>query len=123
MEAPVTFREDGIERLIVEHRNEVNPVYPISWDEPSFRLDSRFTSPTGGVAVYHRSAVDVGDWTFAADLRLDYETTTLDYNSWCRSAYTIWDLSGAGEPVVFDRVGLVIDNPGTLGTKFYPAAA
>lgn len=118
MEAPVTFREDGIERLIVEHRNEVNPVYPISWDEPSFRLDSRFTSPTGGVAVYHRSAVDVGDWTFAADLRLDYETTTLDYNSWCRSAYTIWDLSGAGEPVVFDRVGLVIDNPGTLSKSF-----
>lgn len=118
LEAPVTFREDGIERLIVEHRNEVNPVYPISWDESSFRLDSRFTSPTGGVAVYHRSAVDLGDWTFAADLRLDYETTTLDYNSWCRSAYTIWDLTDAEKPEVFDHVGLVIDNPGSLSKSF-----
>lgn len=47
MEAPVTFKDYGITRLIELHRNQANPYFPIRWDERQFPLDSRFTLPSG----------------------------------------------------------------------------
>ena len=52
MFAPVTFKETGIEELIIAHRNQYNPEYPIVWQENSFNLDSRFRQPVWGKARY-----------------------------------------------------------------------
>ena len=117
MDAPVTFKEDGIERLIIAHRNEMNADYPVSWDSDRFPLLSYFTIPVGGFAAYHRSSLELGAWTLAADLRLDIEHTRLDERSVCDASYTIHDLTGA-EPTVFGTERVEIDNAGTLSHTY-----
>ncbi|MDE5858298.1 MAG: TonB-dependent receptor, partial [Muribaculaceae bacterium] len=50
-----------------------------------------FKMPTYGFAVYHRSSVALGNFTLAADLRLDYEHTSLDYHNFTETSFTIWN--------------------------------
>ena len=66
MNAPVTFYDTGISQLIESHRNEINPHYPIRWDERSFVLGSDFSQKTYGVAAYHESNYHWNNWTFQA---------------------------------------------------------
>lgn len=117
MQAPVTFKEQGISELIEAHRNEFNPDYPIAWGDDRFLLDSRFTMPTSGIALYHRSALELGAWTLALDLRLDREDVSLTYESDCSSRYDILDLTGAA-PAVHSSVNLEIHNRGKLSKAF-----
>jgi hypothetical protein len=70
MDAPVTFFETGIEKLITTNRNNANPYYPIAWDESNFTLGSSFTMPSGGLSVYHESAMKFGDFTATILIRL-----------------------------------------------------
>lgn len=91
MEAPVTFKEDGIENLILHHRNEANPYYPIRWDSPTFTLGSEFTMPSGGFSVYHESSLKLGDFTVTGGLRFDWERTSLDFRSFCNTSYSIYN--------------------------------
>ena len=118
MDAPVTFKTDGIANLITGHRNEMNPVYPVTWDSDIFPLYSTFTMPSGGFAAYHRSSVELGRFTLAADLRLDIEHTRLDYLSQCHATYTIHDLTDPGNPTVYSQPTIDIDNPGSLSRTF-----
>lgn len=118
MDAPVTFKDDGIAALIEAKRNEMNPTYPIVWDSRVFPLESYFTMPTGGVAVYHRSSLDVGEWSFAADLRLDVEHTALDYRSVCHGSYAIMNLTDPAHPVPLANERIDIDAPGRLSDTF-----
>ena len=90
MNAPVTFKETGIEHLIVANRNKANPYYPIRWDEDSFRLNSDFKSPSGGIAAYHESTFNLGRWRLTGALRLDFERVNLHYDSYCRTSYTTY---------------------------------
>ncbi len=69
MNAPVTFRETGIKELIVDHRNDANPYYPIQWNEDSFVLGSDFLNSVYGVALYHQSAYVLGAWNVALGMR------------------------------------------------------
>lgn len=89
MDAPVTFKETGISNLIVSHRNEANPYFPIVWGEDSFVLNSLFFMPSWGVALYHRSDLQLGRWHLSAGLRLDFERVNLKYHSYCNTSYTI----------------------------------
>lgn len=107
MLAPVTFGDTGITTLIEDHRNASNPAYPIRWDERSFRLGSDFTIPTYGVAAYGQADYQLGEFTFTAGLRLDYELSTLRYHSQCNTGYTIYH---DGE--VFARVPVDINQRG-----------
>ena len=91
MEAPVTFKQTGIDRLIIANRNNANPYYPIGWDEPSFTLGSDFTMPSGGMSAYHESSLKLGDFTITAGLRFDWERTSLDFRSFCNTSYTVYD--------------------------------
>ena len=117
MEAPVTFMDTGIAELIEKHRNEANPDYPIEWNGRSFPLNSEFTIPTWGVALYHESELKLGDWQLSAGLRLDYERSTLSYHSFCSTGYTIFhDMDGVTE---FHRyVPIEIDDNGNLSKDF-----
>lgn len=91
MNAPVTFKEDGIRDLIVSHRNDANPYRPIRWSSDSFCLNSDFILPSVGVALYHESRLDLERWHFAAGLRFDFEHISMDYHSYCNTSYEIFD--------------------------------
>ena len=124
MQAPVTFKETGIESLIEHYRNQANPYYPIKWDSNSFLLDSDFKLPSFGVAVYHESRFETGNWKFTGALRLDYERVTMHYLSHTNTAYTIYNNPGGDlntpfadmEP--YRNVPIKIDDNGTLNTHF-----
>ena len=124
MDAPVTFGDKGIAELIELHRNENNPYYPIRWDSRNFVLNSLFTVPTFGVALFHESRFNVGNWRFAAGLRMDYERVRLNYNSRTNTSYTIYS-NPSGNPdfpisdmEVFRHVPVDIDEDGKLTTDF-----
>ncbi|MDD3033846.1 MAG: TonB-dependent receptor [Bacteroidales bacterium] len=85
MDAPVTFKRDGIERLILAGANKgLSSVFPgeeILIEEESFVIGSLFKTSTYGAAIYHQSYLKRGKWLFEAGARLDYEGSGLDYNS------------------------------------------
>ena len=117
MEAPVTFKDVGIAQLIEKHRNDANPMRPIEWDTRRFPLESYFTLPTVGVALYHQSELRLGGFTLTGALRLDYEKATLDYNSVCHTGYNIYRLEG-GEKEFHRHVEIDIDERGKLKRDF-----
>jgi outer membrane receptor protein involved in Fe transport len=117
MEAPVTFKDTGISQLIEQHRNNAIPSYPIEWDTRSFPLNSDFTLPTWGVALYHESVVTLGAWELTAGLRADYEKSTLDYHSFCNTGYTTYRVNG-GEKVFFGKGDVNIDDRGELSRDY-----
>ena len=118
MWAPVTFFNAGIEQLIEQKRNEMNPEYPISWDKREFLLDSEFTTPTGGFAVYHQSRYTAGDFTFEAGLRWDIEKTSCDYHSRADASFTTWHLLDGGGREVYGHTPVDIDDSGHLSQTF-----
>lgn len=83
MSAPVTFKEDGIARLIVDKANQTVGAMGmrLEWDEDAFVLGSDFMAPVKGFALYHRSTLDVGPLTLSGSLRFDLESTVLRYHS------------------------------------------
>lgn len=118
MWAPVTFYDTGIEQLIEQKRNEMNPEYPISWDKRDFLLDSEFTTPVGGFALYHQSRYTVGDFTFEAGLRWDIEKISCDYRSTADASYTIWQVLDDGSRAFYRQIPVDIDDRGHLSQTF-----
>lgn len=118
MNAPVTFHDYGIGRLIEDHRNAANPYYPIEWDARSFLLNSDFINPTYGLALYHESHYDVSGFRFTAGLRLDYEHSSLNYHSYCDTGYTIFKKQTDGSLDPYDHADIRIDERGELSRHF-----
>ncbi len=85
MEAPVRFKQDGINELILANINKgIHTVFPnddILFQEEEFDIFSNFKAPVFGAAVYHQSEYKVGRFAFTAGLRIDYEHSQLDYDS------------------------------------------
>ena len=118
MNAPVTFKDVGIKTLIEDHRNDANPYYPIKWDSRMFGLNSEFTIPTTGVALYHESDYKLSNWDFIAGIRLDYENTRMRYHSFCNTGYEIYrETEGEWEP--YRHVNINIDDHGKLKKNFF----
>lgn len=90
MDAPVTFKDYGIENLILSKWNEMVSSYPIRWDSDSFLLDSSFSTPNYGASLYGEASCHLGNFKLNAGLRLDYEFIRLRYNSDCSTSYTIY---------------------------------
>jgi outer membrane receptor protein involved in Fe transport len=119
MSAPVDFEDVGISQLIESHRNSSNPYYPIEWESRAFALNSDFTVPTYGVALYHQSDLSYGDFSFSAGLRLDYERSSLNYHSFCSTGYDIYNRETLASDVSFFRhVDVDIDDYGNLTNDF-----
>lgn len=116
MDAPVTFKDYGIEQLIEKHRNDANPDYPIKWDSREFLLGDNFRCPDYGAAVYHQSSYDVGRWTFSGGFRLDFEHSALNYHSSANTGFSIIDASTGG---LFRHDDVNIDFPGHLSKSFF----
>ena len=118
MDAPVTFKDDGIRELIESHRNDANPYYPIVWDTRMFLLNSKFEMPTWGIAVYHESQYELNDWIFEGGIRFDYERADLNYRSFCNTGYEIYQkIDDRYEP--YRHVALDIDDKGHLKRDFF----
>ena len=89
--APVTFKEDGINRLILDNVNSMLPPgMRLGWDQPELLLGSDFRNPTKGIAFYHQSSYDIDNLSFAVGLRFDYEHTALRYHSYADASATMW---------------------------------
>ncbi|MBD5213253.1 MAG: TonB-dependent receptor [Bacteroidales bacterium] len=117
MSAPVTFLPTGIARLIEDHRNQVNPYYPIKWDDDSFVLNSEFSLPYKGIGLYHSSNYRWRNWTFTAALRLEIERPEIDYHSFTSTSYTIWDMTHE-IPSIFRNEKVDLDETGRLSHTY-----
>lgn len=85
MHAPVTFKKDGIEELILGKANQgIHIQFPdadLVLKEEEFPIESRFKLPVYGFSLFHQSTLTSGKWKFTAGLRADYESTGIRYNS------------------------------------------
>ena len=88
MSAPVNFKRDGIEDLILGNANANIPEdvaggfsAPLAIKEDSFPIGSEFGINTFGAALYHESYLTFGKWLMTAGLRLDYEGNSMSYAS------------------------------------------
>ena len=118
MQAPVTFKDTGIERLIEAHRNAINPDYPSRWDERRFVLGSDFDLRSGGFALYHESAVSIDDWRLEAGLRLDIEKTSLSYHSFTNTGFTTLHRVPDGSTEVYSHTPVDIDDHGDISHTY-----
>ena len=77
MSSPVTFKRDGIDELILGNiNNGIHTVFPnnnmlIGGD--NFVINSDFSIPTYGAALYHQSSYRLGNWQLTAGIRFDLE--------------------------------------------------
>ena len=118
MQAPVTFKDDGISSLIENHRNEINPDYPIHWDTREFTLGSDFDLGVSGVALYHESVYDFDRWRFEAGLRCDVEFSTIAYRSFCNTGYETMHRLENGVERPFSHTDVKIDDRDRLSKTF-----
>lgn len=91
MEAPVDFKSDGIERLILDNANKamIPRGMMLSFDDDNILLGSRFRNNVRGMALYHQSSYNIGGWTLSAGVRFDVEKNTLRYFSDCETAFSV----------------------------------
>lgn len=118
MFAPVTFKDVGIKTLIEDHRNDANMYYPIKWDSRLFTLNSDFTIPTYGFAIYHESEYNLKNWDFQFGIRFDYERSDLNYRSFCDTGYEIYKLEN-DTYLPYRHVDIKIDDGGHLKKDFF----
>ena len=100
MEAPVLFKRDGIQSLILDNANKGIPESIGTLDIPDneFLIGSNFDIFTWNAALYHESHFPVGDWQFTAGLRVDYEGASMAYNSSATLHYQLVGMMSAARP-------------------------
>ncbi|MDL2290213.1 TonB-dependent receptor, partial [Paludibacteraceae bacterium OttesenSCG-928-F17] len=86
MNAPVMFKQDGIDRLILANANEgIHSVFPdadLLIEESEFPIHSKFKLSASGVSLYHQSVFNIGSWSFTGGIRFDYEYASIDYHNY-----------------------------------------
>lgn len=88
MQAPVRFKRDGIEELILANANR-NPSFRYETDARELLLASDFRNPAWGAALYHESTLQLGRWILTLGIRADYERTRLEYRSRAEFPYRL----------------------------------
>ncbi len=111
MEAPVLFKEDGLEALILG-RFEGQGI-GASWNEDTFLLESQFRQPNYGGALYHESYYETDRWRLTAGVRIDLEGAQLQYHSRATGSYTLQTPDGKLYPNT-----IAIDNSDRLRNAF-----
>ena len=123
MQAPVTFGDMGIQKLILDNVNAHAPYDgEYCWGDAEgngkdeLLLNSRFTTHNSGVAAYHRSELHLGRWRLALGLRLDYELVQMRYNTTTNTCYTAYPSDATKQP---DVVPVNLDNKDLLSRGFF----
>lgn len=119
MNAPVVFKEDGINELILDNiRGNMPPFIQLTWDDDHFLLGSDFRNHTNGAAIYHQSTYDWNRWSFALNMRFDYEHTALSYRNACNTgASGSVNMPQLPRPITFS-LPANIDESGRLKQSF-----
>lgn len=122
MNAPVMFKKDGIDRLILDNINKYSGYDgEYRWgridgsDGDELLLDSDFTTHTFGAAVYHESSLRAGRWLFKLGIRMDYEASQMRYINNAEGYYTAFPSDTAKEP---KEVPFKIDPHGILSQNY-----
>ncbi len=115
MEAPVRFKQTGIDRLIFDNANASAQETGLRYEKTSDELPlySDFRLPAYGAALYHESTYTVGRWHFTAGLRVDYERTRLKYRSRARLDYLVRLHGGDPSPG-----SVAIDDRGSIARSY-----
>ena len=101
MNAPVNILQDGMKSLILGNM-PASMQSMLSFDRDVLNIDSNFTLPTFGLALYHESSLRAGErWRFTAGLRLDYESSKMKYDNYSELGYKM-DMSAM-------RPGMVVE--------------
>lgn len=81
-EAPVTFKRDGIETLILDNANSHIPkdIGYLAISDTQMPINSDFKIKTWNAALFHESVLDLDKWQLTAGIRLDYEGGNMDYD-------------------------------------------
>lgn len=118
MDAPVRFKQTGIDELILKYVNAVSPNYVTLWDDEEFTLGSRFRTPSVGGAFYHESNYTTGRWRFTAGIRIDYEFSRLHYRNNTSTGCTRHEIldDGSLRPDRYKQID--IDNDNRLQQSF-----
>ena len=95
MQAPVTFKQYGIDNLILKNANEYwYHLLPgdreLSFRDDSFTIYDDFIIPTYGAAAFVQLGYNVGAVELSAGLRLDYEKSRMEYDSRALVYYTTY---------------------------------
>lgn len=118
MQAPVTFKDTGIERLIENHRNDINPDYPVRWDSRRFVLGSNFKLRSGGFSLYHQSSYRLKQWHLDLGLRMDIEKTSLGYNSLATTGFSTLRRLPDGSLAPFAHTDVNINDHGNVSHTY-----
>lgn len=80
--APVTFKREGIQRLILDNANGHIPsdIGYLDIPDTEFPVNSEFLIGTWNLALFHESVFTAGNWQLTAGIRLDYEGSRMDYD-------------------------------------------
>lgn len=86
MEAPVFFKKDGIEALILNNANKgLHVVFPedynIEFKENEMLVKDNFNYPRYGANAYFQMDYTLKRFNFQLGLRVDYENVALDYDT------------------------------------------
>ena len=102
MEAPVNLLEDGMKSLILGNMPAMLQSL-LSFDRDRLAIESNFTLPTYGLALYHESSLSAGErWRFTAGLRLDYEASKMKYNNYSELGYKMGPMRPGGADMIPD---------------------
>ena len=82
MSAPVAFKREGIQTLILDNANSNIPsqIGHLEITDDEFPVDSDFRITTAGAALFHESSLTSGRWRMTAGIRLDYEAAFMRYD-------------------------------------------
>lgn len=107
MDAPVLFKREGIEQLILANANAHIPesIGYLEIPDTAFPIDSRFRIYTWNAALYHESAFVLDGWELVAGLRLDYEGAVMNYNCAAALNYQMVGMMSASRPLTIPYIG------------------
>lgn len=82
MDAPVNFKYDGIQTLILDNANSHIPpvIGRLEIPDPQLPILSSFDIGSWGAAIFHESVFSWGRWQLTAGLRIDYEGASMGYD-------------------------------------------
>ena len=103
MSAPVHFKQYGIDNLILKNANseyyyQLTGDRELSFKEDNFVIADDFVIPAFGAAAFVQGGVSLGGFDIKAGLRVDYEYSSMDYDSRSTVHYSTYkDLRDSNE--------------------------
>lgn len=114
LSAPVTFKREGIETLILNNANSHIPtdIGYLAISDQQMPVNSDFMIDTWNAALFHESVFDLDRWLITAGVRFDYEGGAMDYDCITRMHYRF-------EPIMTADRDLSIPYKGTVSHSHF----